>query len=183
MFSMRRMAQIAAWFATSNGGRIERHALGSLVYLADRKSMDRHGQPITYDTHERTEHGPVQVRTRREIEATGCEEWAAWMKGRYVHEFEARRLANVRQELDELSEADLATIRDVWNEHGGRRGKELARIISEQCPEWGNTADGPIRDIEILYGLGWLEEDAKEAAAAIDEQHRIEQVFKRAKER
>ena len=183
MFSMRRMAQIAAWFATSNGGRIERHALGCLVYLADRRSMDRHGQPITYDTHVRTAHGPVQVRTRREIEADGCEEWAAWMKGRHARELEARQLANVREELDELSEADLATIRSVWNEHGGRGEKELARIVSEQCPEWGNAAHGPIRDIEILDALGWLKEDATAAAAAIDEQHRIERVFKRAKER
>ena len=59
MFTTRKVAQMAAYFAECSGGTINILKLIKLMYLADRESMHRHGTPISFDRFVSMDHGPV----------------------------------------------------------------------------------------------------------------------------
>jgi uncharacterized phage-associated protein len=63
MFDDRRVAQMAAYLLSREKGRMNHLKLMKLLYLADRESMKRHGQPISGDRFVAMDHGPVGVVT------------------------------------------------------------------------------------------------------------------------
>jgi len=53
MFSEKKIAQVAAFFVSKAGGRLNHMKLLKLIYLSDRESLDQWGEPISYDSMER----------------------------------------------------------------------------------------------------------------------------------
>ncbi len=80
MFSARTVAQMAAVFADKQGGMINILKLVKLLYLADRESLQKHGNPISFDRLVSMDHGPVLSRTLNLIcGAVGGESGAEWV--------------------------------------------------------------------------------------------------------
>lgn len=64
MFTGETIAQMAAYFMDKEEERqMEVLKLIKLLYLADRESVDRYGEPISFDKMVRMVHGPVLSRT------------------------------------------------------------------------------------------------------------------------
>ena len=180
MFNDRKAGQVAAFFADANGGRINVLKLVKLIYLADRESLGRHGLPITYDCLVSLPHGPVNSEIYHCIQ--GCAEhsdgWEEWMSEREQHEVVVTRQVT-RDGLDELSDAEMATVQAVWAKFGHMSGWDLRDWTHHHCAEWKDP-DGssiPIPYAEVFKALGRDDGEAGELAAHIEAQRHIGRLF------
>lgn len=181
MFSSERVAQLAAEFTRREGGTINVIKLVKLIYLSDRASLARYGAPITYDMLVSMDHGPVPSRTLDMINGYRSEAWDRWMTGRRDHRLSLARTEFRRDDLDELSDADLEIVEEVWREFGRMNGWELSEYTHEHCPEWRDPRGSsiPIHERAIFRALGWSREDALQAQRAIREQRALDRAFER----
>ena len=178
MFSSERVAQIAAELARRAGGSINILKLVKLIYLSDRKSMERYRAPITYDNLVSMDHGPVPSRTLNLINGYQSDTWDRWMTGR-AHHHVSTRSDFCRQDLDELSDADMEIIEEIWNEFGRMNQWTLSRYTHDHCPEWRDPRGSsfPIQEREIFLAFGWNHEEANQAHQSIEEQRGLDRTF------
>ena len=181
MFLAERVAQIAAEFSRREGGSINVLKLVKLIYLSDRLSMEWYGVPITFDRLVSMDHGPVPSRTLNLINGHDSDAWDKWMTSRANHKVSVRKRHFGREDLDELSEADMEIISEVWKRFGAMSQWNLSDYTHRNCAEWKNP-DGsslPIHERQIFLALGWKREDAVAAQRTIEEQRNLDQVFLR----
>src|SRR5262245_60955110 len=121
-FSPRKAAQIAAFFTQKAGGAINIMKLVKLMYLADREAVKRYGFPISFDRMVSLDNGPVLSRTLNLINGDVTREqaaaWDEWITARENHKVTVQKVVSVDQ-LEQLSEADIEVMDDVWKEFGG----------------------------------------------------------------
>jgi len=90
MFAARKVGQMAAYFADRQGGKINILKLMKLLYLADRESMARHDEPISFDRFVSMDQGPVLSRTYDLINGSYPQriaaDWDEWISDRENHE-------------------------------------------------------------------------------------------------
>ncbi len=72
-YNARKAAQVAAFFALSEGGKINVLKLVKLIYLADRSAMEAFEAPILNDKFVSMDHGPVNSITLNLINGLGDE--------------------------------------------------------------------------------------------------------------
>ncbi len=177
-FNERKAAQIVAFFAKMEGGRIGVLKVVKLVYLSDRESMGRYGYPMLNDRLVSMPHGPVNSITYNHIsgmagEAEGWSEFVSSRAGNIV----GLAADYTEDDLDELSDAELEELHAVWDRFGGMTGSELRNWTHTNCPEWEDP-DGSSEAIpheRVLKFLG--HENASELAEEIAAERRIEKVF------
>jgi len=157
-YNVRKAAQVAAFFAREEGGRINVLKLVKLIYLADRKHMGKYDRPILNDKYVSMDHGPVNSITFDYI--NGCHpERDGWEQ--FVTDRDNYQIGLVREDLsdgdlDELSEAETETLREVWARFGGMTKYEIRDWTHEHCPEWedpsGSSAPIPYKRIFEFLG-------------------------------
>ena len=149
--------------------------LVKLLYLADRESIDRYGEPISYDKIVSLDHGPVLSRT---LDLINCfvgdkdgAQWDAWISPRKANCVSLKKSAT-RNHLDQLSDADIEVLAFVWNQFGQMSRWEIRDFTHDQLGEWRDPRGSslPISEFRVLRALGRNEQEAKEAARLIDEQ-------------
>ena len=179
MFLAERVAQIAAEFSRLEGGSISVLKLVKLIYLSDRQSMERYGAPITYDRLVSMDHGPVPSRTLNLINGYESDEWDQWMASRENHRVSVKRGNFDRRDLDELSDADMEIISEVWEAFGAMDQWALSEYTHQHCKEWKNPHGSslPIHERQIFLALGWNREDAIAAQRAITDQRGLDRTF------
>ena len=157
-FNERKAAQVAAYFALEEGGSINVLKLVKLIYLADRLFMDRYDRPILNDRFVSMDHGPVNSITLNFINGCIAErgDWDKFISDRARHNV---ALANRRitvDDLDELSEAELRILRQVWKRFGHRTHFQIRNYTHRHCPEWEdpNGSSTPIPYERIFKFLG-----------------------------
>lgn len=187
-FSSDKAGQIAAVFAAEAGGRINVLKLVKLIYLADRHSMELYSHPITYDNWVSMDHGPVPSTTLNlingHVQDVG-DTWGRWIADRENHtaSLAPDALTNNgelnRDSLDQLSDADIAVIRQVWADLGHMDQWALVKFTHEHCPEWQDPqgSSSPISEWRLLRELGRTEEEAIEEAQNIIEQRQLDSFF------
>ena len=180
MFSAHKVAQMAAYLADRQGGRINILKLVKLLYLADRESMGRHGEPISYDHLVSMDHGPVLSRTLNLINGAGvlpdAEAWQLWITDRDNHDVSISNGQEVNREaLDHLSNADIAVLEHTWNQFGHLDQWQLRDYTHAHLAEWQNPhgSSMPISERHVFVALGKSEEEADELAREIREQREI----------
>lgn len=169
LFDERRAAQAAAFLLHRAGGNLPLIKLVKLMYLAERLSLKRYGEPITGDKFVSMPHGPVLSRTYDHMnDALPSVEggWDTWIADRAGHVVELRDESMIRtpeQDLLRLSETDIEVLGEVWGEFGHWDRWELVRYThSGACPEWEDP-DGsstPIPYEYLFQKLGYSEEEA-----------------------
>ena len=182
MFNEQRVAQMAAYLLDRAKGRVIKYLkLMKLLYLADRESMKRHGHPISGDRYVSMEHGPVLSHTLNLINgAVKFEErgWGYWIADKADYAVSLRRKAS-RDALDELSDADLDVLHDVFEKFGKVDQWDLVKYTHRYCREWKdpNGSSVPISYEDIFKALGRSPAEAKKLGARVEQQRHIDKLF------
>lgn len=176
MFSPIRIAQIAAYFAGREPHQtINVMKLVKLMYLADRESLDRFGEPITFDSMVSMDEGPVLSRALNmmngESTPASAEAWGKWLTTRtprVTYDIKLRR-EFTRADLDYVSDADLQVLKSVAVKFGHMTKYQLRDYVHEHCPEWEDPHGTSIAidETELLRHLGKSKEDAAEIVQRI----------------
>ncbi|NIZ11944.1 Panacea domain-containing protein [Phaeobacter sp. HF9A] len=163
-YDPRKAAQTIAYLAVKN----EREPLNilkaiKLVYLADRESVRRSGFTIQDEPHYSMPHGPVNSTTYRfingEVPPQEANGWSEFLTDRNGHRV---GLANPQidpDDLDELSDAEIAVLDDVWEQFGHLTQWQLVEWTHDphNVPEWedphGSSAPIPLRRMMDALGI------------------------------
>jgi len=177
-FNVRKAAQVAAFFAISEGGRINVLKLVKLIYLADRAHMRDFGHPILDDELVSMPHGPVDSYTYNFINGMfgANSEWDEFIGARVGHDVPTRPKID-QGCLDELSDAEMATLGEVWAKFAAFNGFDLAAWTHKNCLEWedpeGSSRPIPYERVFKFLGL----DNSDTLAADVSEGRAIEKVF------
>jgi uncharacterized phage-associated protein len=183
VFTYDKVAQMAAYFAKKQGGTINVMKLVKLMYLADRESVQRYGEPISYDCMLSMNNGPVLSRTLNLINGDDCEggrTWEKWIGDRAAHNVVLQAEVS-RETLDHISDADLDILRAVWERFGPMDQWQLSRWTHANCREWKYPRGScfEISDSDLLTALGRSPEDAANLAQDIQAERALDQFFAR----
>lgn len=158
MFNVRKAGQVAAFFASAEGGTINLLKLMKLIYLAERTYLDRFDALILDDRFFSMKHGPVCTNTldcingsRRDMDG-----WDEFITDRENYMLSTTKEISRAEELDELSNAEISVLTDTWTDHGSKTNWELVDWTHENCSEWADP-DGsslPISYEAVLKALG-----------------------------
>lgn len=181
-FNERKAAQAAAYLLYRGGGRLPVIKLVKLLYLAERLSLQRYGEPLTGDRLVSMPHGPVLSLTYGLIQGAYSPSeggWDAWVADRSGHDVELADSSMIRspeQDLTALSDSDLEVLAETWTSFGHWEKFKLRDYThSGACPEWRDPAgsSAPIGYAELLRATGYAAEDAQALAARITERQAL----------
>lgn len=186
LFNEKRTAQTAAFLLHRAGGRLPLLKLMKLMYLAERESLRRFGEPITGDRLVSMPHGPVLSMTYehmngnlRSVEGG----WSTWVEDRAGHDLALRDPSMIRSpeaDLLELSDDDLAVLEATWQEFG-HMSKFALRDYTHGpgCPEWvdphGSSAAIPLE--RLFTALGFSSTGVESAVQHLTEQAQLNAAF------
>jgi uncharacterized phage-associated protein len=175
-------AQVAAFFADKQGGEVPVLKLIKLIYLSDRESMSSHGYPITNDQFVSMPHGPVNSLTLSYVDGNyQSPAWSSLISSRANNSVGLVKKI-LRDDLDELSDADIQILEIVWEKFGDMSKYQIRDWTHEHCPEWEDP-NGSCMPIPHERVLRYLEiECASEFASEINSQRQIELTFAQLKE-
>lgn len=167
-------AHAAAFLLFRAGGSLPLIKLLKLLYLAERLSLQRYGEPLTGDRLVAMPNGPVLSMTYDHMNGAlpsregGWESWIADRAGHVVGLRDASKLRAPELDLPRLSDSDLEVLGEVWDKFGHwDRWDLVAYTHSEACPEWQDP-DGSSHPIgyELLFSkLGY---SPAQAAAMVE---------------
>lgn len=149
-FEAKKAVQMAKWFVSRAGGKIEKLKLIKLFYLSEREYISRYEEPMLYDELYSLQHGPICSSVLNGINGV-VGVGAGW------EDFERRGRELMyagsvdRRELDHLSDADIEIIEHVWSKFGWMTSSALRRYTHENCPEYQAVGPGRRLRIQIQY--------------------------------
>ncbi len=181
-YSEKKASQIAAYFIFLEGEQIGILKLMKLMYLAERESLHRYGEPITGDNFYSMDHGPVLSITLNHMNNfVDSEEdgWESWISDRENHMLSLRIDEDPTPKLLQLCDADLEVLDIVYGKFGNYSGPQLRNYTHEKCAEWEdpNSSSIPIPYSRVLKCVGHDPDVAMEIDQKIAEQRRLEDVF------
>jgi uncharacterized phage-associated protein len=176
-YNPRKAAQTVAFFAMKNRGRsINTLKAVKLVYLADRASIASFGFPIQEERRVAMPNGPVNSTTydfiKGEIPPERDGGWSDILTDKDRHEIGLTDSMTDLNDLDELSDADLEVLENVWDRFGQMSQWDLVAWThdSRNIPEWtdpnGSSHTIPLEDMMEAIGL-------RNVAAAAEELHSV----------
>jgi uncharacterized phage-associated protein len=186
LFDERRTAQAAAFLLFRAGGTLPVVKLMKLLYLAERLSLQRYGEPITGDSLVSMPHGPVLSMTYDHINGAarsvygGWDSWITDRSGHRVSLADPSRIRSPEQDLLRLSDSDLEVLTFIWEEFGHLGQWELVfHTHSTACPEWEDPegSSRPISYERLFLHMGFSEARTHEAVARPEEQMNINAAF------
>ena len=179
-FRSRKAAQMCAYFATQSGGTIEKLKLIKLIYLAERKHLFEHHHPMLFDEFYSLPHGPICSSTLNGI--NGMVHEALWdeyvaRNGNINGNIVVAVKAVAREDLDEISDAEMTAITEVWGEFSNMTAWQIRNYTHDNCPEYTETANARISISyrQIFEALG--EEDAGGISQSISELVKLEGIL------
>lgn len=174
---------MAAYFLHKRGGSMSYLKLMKLMYLADRESMDRFEEPMTDDAWFSMDKGPVLSRVLDLFQGgSRSHSWDLWVNGGPVaHEVSLAKRPSDRDDLDELSDADIDILETVWNSHGHKTRWELVDYTHSHCGEWvdPNHSAKPISPQDMLKNLGRSPQEIERAAAEFYQRRTLKELMSR----
>jgi len=182
-FNEKKAAQVAAFFLFRADGRLEILKLMKLMYLAERNSFAKYGEPMIGDQLFSMENGPVLSRTldhmNHFVDSTEGG-WNTWVRDRKDYMLALNKaVKDPKQDLPQLSDADLAILESVWQQYGHLKPFDLADLTHKICPEWEDPKGSvlPIPYGRLLRFVGYDPDVAKELEQRIASQQDIDSVF------
>jgi uncharacterized phage-associated protein len=162
-YDPRKAAQTIAYLAVKNG-RQPLNILKAikLVYLADRESVRRSGFTIQDEPHYSMPHGPVNSTTYRlingEVPPEDTDGWSEFLTDRNEHRVGLVDPQVDADDLDELSDAEISVLDDVWEQFGHMTQWQLVDWTHDphNVPEWEdpNGSSDPIPLRRMMDALG-----------------------------
>lgn len=185
LFNEKKAAQAAAYFLFRAGGALPVLKLTKLLYLAERRSYERFGEPMIGDRLVSMPHGPVLSRTYNLMNGELPSEeggWESWVADRDEHMLSLRRPEAFRspeQDLLELSEADLDVLTETWNHFGRMSRWQLRDYTHHHCTEWKDPEGSmiPMRPEELFEALRFTPDQTRTALEKLREENAVEAAF------
>jgi uncharacterized phage-associated protein len=187
IYDEKKAAQVAAFFLFKAQGRLPVLKLVKLLYLAERHSYEKFGEPIIGDKLVSMQHGPVLSQTLDRI--NGLTEsveggWETWIADREGHDVALRDLSvirSARQDLLELSDADLEVLEEIWGQFGHMNKYQIRNYTHDHCPEWEdpNGSSIPIQLDRLFQVLQYQPDEARNLRERLQQQGYIEEAFSR----
>lgn len=185
MFTARKIAQMSAFFAAKHGDTINILKLIKLLYLADRESMIRYGMPISFDYAYSMDNGPMLSGALDFVngfveDRSATAKWEEWINNRDNHQVSLNRKFG-RDDLDELSEADLDVLETIWKQFGHLDQWQLVKYTHENCAEWEDSGGGaiPINEADIFLSAGSSPQEAAGLSEEIKAQRKLDRILSR----
>lgn len=174
-------AQVAAYFIHREKGSIKILKLMKLMYLAERESLKRYGEPMMGDALVSMKHGPVMSITLDHINGFIPSIKGGWdevISDREDHNVTTRNEVNV-DKLLELSEADIIVLKVIYEEFGDFDQYKLCDHTHDHCGEWENPKDSS-NDIpyeRLLKNIGFSSTVASQIDKRINEQKSLDELL------
>lgn len=154
-FNQPKTAQMAAWLLSKCWEQqAEILKLMKLLYLAERTSLLNFGAPMTGDRLVSMPHGPVLSTTYDVIQGGTCsteQGWDYWIAARAGRVIALNPDRNVdRNALDQLSDADIGILQEVWDIYGRMSAWQLREFTHNNCPEWDDP-NGSSKSISLEH--------------------------------
>jgi uncharacterized phage-associated protein len=181
-YNARKAAQVAAFFAKAEGGKINVLKLVKLIYLADRLAMQNFDAPILSDKFVSMDHGPVNSITLNHINGLADEraDWNAYISDRAGHIIALVDADLKVRDLDELSVAEIKILTLTWEKFGPMDQFTVRDYTHKNCPEWenphGSSAEIPLERIFKFLG----KRDSVELAEKLECERFMDQIFAQA---
>lgn len=176
-FRSRKAAQLVAFFiGKMSTGMLEKLKLIKLIYLTERKFLAHHQTPILFDELYSLPHGPICSGTLNGIDGKIQPDiWDAFITRNGNQIVALRRFG--RDDLDELSDAEISVADEVWQELGHMSASGIRNWSHEHCSEYTEVTSGrvPISYREVLEALG--DPDAAEIDHEISTLRRAESML------
>ncbi|WP_395015435.1 Panacea domain-containing protein [Dongia sp.] len=157
-YNVRKAAQVVAYFAQRSGGTINVLKLIKLVYLAERTFIGKYDFPMLWDRLVSMPQGPVPSDTLNFVngEYGDNEDWDSLISDREEHLVGLRNAQITEDDLDELSDAEIEVLGEVWGQFGRMDRFALVKYTHDNCPEWEDPhgSSSPIPYQRILRYLG-----------------------------
>src|SRR6266850_4679746 len=178
-FNEKKAAQVSAFFLHRARGQLEILKLMKLMYLAERASYKKFGEPLIGDKLVSMDNGPALSITLNHMnqfipsEANG---WDAWISDRNNYLVSLKKeIRDPKEELLQLSDAELELLDSVWKEFSRYGSFELADLTHEICPEWEDPHGSsiPITRSRLLRSLGFDPDTSRELEERIESNRRI----------
>jgi len=181
-YSEKKAAQVAAFFVYQAGGTIEVLKLTKLMYLSERESFSKYGEPLTGDKIYSMTHGPVLSITLDHInDFIESEEdgWDSWISDRENHLLGLTNNEDPTEKLTQLSDADIEILDFIWKQYGHLSKYEIRDLSHKICTEWEdpNNSSIPIPYSRLLKCVGYEPEIAIELEERIKQQRKLESIF------
>lgn len=185
MFDERRAAQAASYLLFRSGGSMPLLKLIKLIYLAERLSLQRYGEPLTGDKLVSMDHGPVLSRVYNHMNGSvrsapgGWDSWISDRAGHMVALREPNSINDPSEDLLALSDSDLEVLAEVWGEFGHWDRWDLVRYTHEHLPEWQNPNGSslPISYASLFNALGYSDQASADLQNHLIEQDRLSAAF------
>jgi uncharacterized phage-associated protein len=183
LFSEKKAAQAAAYFLHRQGGPMSVLKLTKLLYLAERLSYERFGEPLIGDRPVSMPHGPVLSSTLDLMNGmlTSAEGgWESWVSDRDSHLLALKNAAaRIPADLLELSEADIGLLEETWERFGGMDQWKLRDWTHQNCPEWRDPEGSslPIRPDDLFEALNFSPDQREAVLARLRENDGINATF------
>jgi uncharacterized phage-associated protein len=181
-YNARKAAQVAAFFAKAEGGKINVLKLVKLIYLADREALAHFEAPILCDNFVSMDHGPVNSITLNHVNglAEDREDWDKFIGKRSDRDIPLANPELKLSDLDELSAAELKILELIWLRFGKMDRFALRDHTHKICLEWEDPKGSsvPIPVERILKHLGKV--DGTALAAKLESERIMDQLFARA---
>lgn len=173
-YNARKVGQVVSFFARRQGGAINCLKLAKLLYLADRANLSKYEFPITWDNFVSMPHGPVDSISNECVNGMygPIEGWDDFVDGRVGYEVRVKTSVT-DDDLDELSDAEIGTLDEVWSEFGHMGQYQIRDWTHVHCQEWENPhgSSNPIPLSRVLKFLG--KRDAEEIEADLLGQRKV----------
>lgn len=173
LYDAERAAESVAYLLHLAGGSLELIKLTKLIYLAERRSYESLGQPLTGDRACSLKHGPVLSAV---YDATKTHKphgaWAEWISGRHGHDVTlGRRIEDPELELLALSSADLEVLAQTWADFGAMEDWALRDYTHAHCPEWKDPGDSsqPISIDTLLRAVGMSDDQVRACTSELEQ--------------
>ena len=157
-FKIRKAAQVAAYFAKAEGGSIDVLKLVKLIYLADRRFLEKHDCSILNDRLVSMPHGPVNSLTYSYVDGfqDRRDDWDSFITDRENHKVELFNPELEIDDLDELSKAEFRVLKEIATKFKNYSGFQLRDYTHRHCPEWEDPhgSSAPIPYERLLKHLG-----------------------------
>lgn len=181
-FNARKSAQVIAYLiAKSGGSSLNVVKAIKLVYLGDRQSIKNFGFPILDETRVSMPLGPVNSMTYRhvngEYDLDECG-WSEFLEDKANHQIGATKKFSV-DDLDELSDADIQCLDEVWAEFGHLNQWQLVNYTHDKnnVPEWEDP-NGSSIPIPLERMMRYLNiENAEEQVSLVEDHQHLDRVF------
>ena len=157
--------QAAYILIQKEGGIINYMKLIKLMYVADRKRVLARGRPITFDAYYSLDRGPILSKTLNLItegSAPGVD--SVWMQYISIPQSYMVQIKEGGCPLNVLSEAEIETLEQTYNELGDFNHWELVDWSHENLEEWQDPEGSaiPIKYHDILIRGGKTKMEAAE---------------------